>query len=156
MFTINLFSNSSDREVADKVISPLGSIQAQYNEQTGILEPSIRVESNGIPQFNYVQIPYFGNRYYFIKGDPINLGHNMWQLDLEEDVRMTWKNEYRQLVAVVGRQENSINPYLVDNLAPIQSDSVFSVKVFPGGDNKVKFGTKNNLLLINYSIVPEF
>ena len=112
MFNIELYSNSSDERVVDKTITLLDTIQGELVEGTGILNPSIRVEYNGVPNFNYAKVSAFGNRYYFVAGEPINLSYNMWQINLHHDVLMNLKGQFRELNALIERQENDFNSYL--------------------------------------------
>ena len=151
MFEIQTFSNSSDAEVVDKAISAVGVIQGQFNEESGILNPVFIIESETIPTFNYCKIPAFGNRFYSVDGDIVAVSYNLWRINLKHDPLMNWKGQFRQLDAIIARQESSKNPYLADGLAPIEANSqLYVTKKFSRG---LSFSTKNNVLLVTSAAI---
>lgn len=151
MFEIQTFSNSSDAVVVDKAITAIGSIQGQLNEECGILRPSFTIESETVPTFNYCRIPAFGNRYYFVDGEPVAITYNLWKITLKHDPLMNWKEQFRVLDAIVARQENSRNAYLTDGNAPIEADSeLYLTKSFSAG---LSFTEKNNVLLLTSAAI---
>lgn len=151
MFEIQTFKNTSDAVVVDKTITALGSIQGQLNEESGILNPSFTIESDVIPSFNYAKIPAFGDRYYFVQGQPVALTHNLWKITLKHDVLMNWKDSFRGLDAIIARQENSYNAYLTDSTVPVETDNQFFFQKI--GDKK--FSTKSNVLIYSASVNKE-
>ena len=151
MFEIQTFQNSSDAVVVDKAITAIGTIQGQLNEECGILRPSFTIESTEVPTFNYCQIPAFGNRYYFVDGEPVALTYNLWKITLKHDPLMNWKEQFRALDAIVARQENSKNVYLVDGNAPVEAYSqMYLTKQFSKG---LSFSEKSNVLLLSSSAI---
>lgn len=153
MFNIELYSNSSDERVVDKTITLLDTIQGELVEQSGILNPSIRIEFEGIPNFNYVKIPAFGDRYYFVSGEPINLSYNMWQISFRHDPLMNLKGQFRELNCIVERQENDFNSYLVDGIAPLEAnDQLYIVNGYTDWIGGKKFNRKNNVLIASSSV----
>ena len=151
MFEIQTFSNASDAVVADKAITALGSIQGQFNEESGILNPVFIIESETIPSFNYCKIPAFGNRFYSVDGDIVAVSYNLWKISLKHDPLMNWKEQFRALDAIVARQENSRNAYLTDGNVPIEADSeLYLTKSFSGG---LSFTEKNNILLLSSAAI---
>ena len=153
MLDIELYSNSSDERVVDKTITLLDTIQGELVEQSGILNPSIRIEFEGIPNFNYVKIPAFGNRYYFVAGEPINLSYNMWEISFRHDPLMNLKGQFRELNCIVERQENDFNPYLVDGNAPLESnDQLYIVNGLTDWVGGKKFNRKNIVLIASSSV----
>lgn len=151
MFEIQTFSNSSDAVVVDKAITALGSIQGQLNEDCGILRPSFTIESESVPTFNYCRIPAFGNRYYFVDGEPVAITYNLWKITLKHDPLMNWKEQFRSLDCIIARQENSKNVYLVDGNAPVEAYSqLYLTKQFSEG---LSFTEKSNVLLLSSSAI---
>ena len=151
MFEIQTFSNASDAVVVDKTITALGSIQGQLNEECGILKPSFTIESETVPTFNYCRIPAFGDRYYFVDGEPVAITYNLWKISLKHDPLMNWKEQFRALEAIVARQESSKNVYLVDGNAPVEAYSqMYLTKQFSEG---LEFKKKNNVLLLSSSAI---
>lgn len=153
MFDIELYSNSSDERVVDKTITLIDTIQGELVEQSGILNPSVRIEFEGIPNFNYVKIPSFGDRYYFVSGEPINLSYNMWQISFRHDPLMNLKGQFRELNCIIERQENNFNPYLVDGIAPLEAnDQLYIVNGYTDWIGGKKFNRKNNVLIASSSV----
>lgn len=153
MFDIELYSNSSDERVVDKTITLLNTIQGELVEQSGILNPSVRIEFDGIPNFNYAKIPAFGNRYYFVAGEPVNLSYNMWQINFHHDVLMNLKNQFREIEGIIGRQEFLANHYLVDSNTPIETNSQFYISSGQNWDGGKTFTNKYNVVLISSAAI---
>lgn len=153
MFEIQTFLNASDAVVVDKDITAIGSIQGQLNEECGILKPSFTIESETIPTFNYCRIPAFGNRYYFVDGQPVPLTYNLCKITLKDDPLMNWKEQFRALYALVARQENVYNSYLTDGNTPIEADSELYMQRI--GTEEQKFKTKNNVLIFSSAATKE-
>lgn len=151
MFEIQTFSNASDAVVVDKAITAIGSIQGQLNEECGILRPSFTIESESVPTFNYCRIPAFGNRYYFVDGEPVAITYNLWKITLKHDPLMNWKEQFRGLEAIIARQENSYNSYLTDSTAPVETDN----ELFFQRIGKKAFEVKSNVLIYSASVNKE-
>ena len=153
MFEIQTFSNASDAVVVDKAITAIGTIQGQFNEESGILKPVFIIESETIPAFNYCKIPAFGNRFYSVDGDILAVSYNMWKITLKHDPLMNWKEQFRALDALVARQENAYNAYLTDGNTPIEADSELYMQRI--GTEEQKFKTKSNVLIFSSAATKE-
>lgn len=64
--TIDLYNNESPINKIDKSITLIAEATGYLRGESNIVSPSIRLESNALPVFNYAYIPDFG-RYYFLK-----------------------------------------------------------------------------------------
>lgn len=87
--TITLYNNTSPNNKINKTLTNATQLSGEFREEVGVLTPTFRVEGMQYRSFNYAHIPDF-NRYYFITGYR-SLGHNMLELELEEDPLMTRK-----------------------------------------------------------------
>ena len=97
-----------------KLVKDLAQVDEKnilWKENTDILSPTIRIGGT-LTSANYCYIPDFG-RYYFIK-ERVMQGANVFELDLEVDVLMTYADSIKELPCVVKRQENQYNTYLND------------------------------------------
>ena len=94
-----------------------------------MLTPSIVYQSSDVPTFNYVYIPIF-NRYYFVTSLS-SVSKNVWRMELNCDVLMTYKEQIFLLQGVIGRQEIDFNPLLVDNELPTQNNPIVEVIDIP-------------------------
>ena len=102
-------------------------IQGTLTQSCSMLDPVIIFEFNAYPDFNYVQIPQFGNRYYFVIGIT-SVQKNIWQISMKCDVLMTYKIYIKALQAVVARQEYDFDPELKDENASIPADRIKTIE----------------------------
>lgn len=123
-FTLNLFKNTAENERVDKTdyLESVGSIDGTLKDECQITTPQIMIYYDGVPDFNYVQIPAFSRYYYVTEITSVRTG--LWRISLNVDVLMTYKNKIKELTAVIGRQENDFNEYLNDTqvIAELKQD----------------------------------
>lgn len=155
MFDVELYTCTSDDRVVDKTITLVGTVQGELREGTGILHPVIRLQLETVPTFNYAKIPAFGNRYYFVDGEPITTSYNMWDVTFRHDPLMNLKEQFRPLEGIIARQENYKNPYLIDELAPIETNSQLHMSSGEKWSGGAKFNTATNVVLISASGIIE-
>ena len=146
-FNIELYQNSAEVNRVDKgqFLAPVGSLLGALREECSMITPSIVYQSENVPTFNYVYIPIF-NRYYFVTSLS-SVSKNMWRMELNCDVLMTYKNEILLLQGVIGRQEIDFNPLLVDNELPTQNNPLVEVIDIPSDAFNTQSGTGHNFLL---------
>lgn len=125
--TIALYQNTTENNRVDKSIylTPVDIINGALREETSILKPSILLEIASLPLFNYVCINEFG-RYYFVKNIS-SVRKNLWRIDLEVDVLMTYRTQIKAQTALIARQENTYNEDLVDDLKIVENDPQITV-----------------------------
>lgn len=130
-FDIELYQNSAEVNRVDKeqYLAPVGGLVGALREECSMLTPSIVYQSESAPTFNYVYIPIF-KRYYFVTSLS-SVSKNIWRMELNCDVLMTYKNEILLLQGVIGRQEIDFNPLLVDNELPTQNNPIVEVIDIP-------------------------
>lgn len=111
---IRFYQNSAEPERVNKsrFLSGETILTGTLRQPTTILNPSVTIQWDGVPAFNYAYIPDFGRYYY--TGDPVALTNSMWQISMNVDVLMSHRVEIAELDALVARQENDTNPMLVD------------------------------------------
>lgn len=148
-FTINLYNNSSEPEVVDKSLSLQTSLQGQLKDNTSIITPTILMNINSIPTANYMYIPDFHRYYYITNIESVRNG--LIQISAKCDVLMTYKSGIRACNALVERQEFNYNPYLVDNLYPMDNKNTVSSKKLNGN-----YGYKHNNIVLTYSTAIEY
>lgn len=130
-FDINLYKNSAEVNRVDKgmFLEGVGTLSGALRDECSLITPSIVYQSPDVPTFNYVYIPIF-NRYYYVTSLS-SVGKNVWRMELNCDVLMTYKDAIFMLQGVVGRQENEFNPLLVDTEIPAQSNPIVQVIDIP-------------------------
>lgn len=146
-FNIELYQNSAEVNRVDKgqFLAPVGSLLGALREECSMITPSIVYQSESVPTFNYVYIPIF-NRYYFVTSLS-SVNKNMWRMELNCDVLMSYKNEILLLQGVIGRQEIDFNPLLVDNELPTQNNPIVEVIDIPSDAFNTQSDAGHNFLM---------
>ena len=113
--TIQLFNSTAELNVLNKSgsLTLVTTLTGTLREGCNLLDPSIVIQYETLPSFNYVYIPEL-NRYYFVK-DIDNLKRNLWVIKLHVDVLMTYRTQILQLEAEVDRNEFDYDLLLQDN-----------------------------------------
>jgi len=149
-FDINLYQNSAEVNRVDKTdyLTGVGTLSGALREECSMLTPSIVYQSSDVPTFNYVYIPIF-NRYYYVTSLS-SVSKNVWRMELNCDVLMSYKEQIFLLQGVIGRQEIDFNPLLVDNELPTQNNPIVEVIDIPSNvfDTTNNTGTHNYLLTV--------
>lgn len=130
-FDINLYQNSAEVNRVDKsnYLVGVGTLSGALRDECSMLTPSIVFQSLNVPTFNYVYIPIF-NRYYFVTSLS-SVSKNVWRMELNCDVLMTYKQQIFLLQGVIGRQEIDFNPMLIDSEVPTQDNPDVTVVHIP-------------------------
>lgn len=119
-FSLNFYQNTAESNRVDKTsfLTSVGSISGALREQCSLISPVLTIEYPKVPDFNYVYIEAFG-RYYFVTG-VVSVRYNLWEISLECDVLMTYKDKLLECEAFIDRNENTYNPKLTDNRKVIE------------------------------------
>ena len=121
MFTINLYSNTSENNKFNKTLNPIANVQGTLKESCSIQDPSMLIQMNTVPNANYAYIEEF-HRYYFIT-KVTSIKNNLWQVEMHVDVLESFKNEILANEAIIERQEHLYNMYLKDDMIPIVNET---------------------------------
>lgn len=116
--TINLYNCTAENEVVDKTSYMSGNVSTSCEMvNTDVLNPVLKLSSNFLDK-NYVLIPDFENRYYFVSSIEMLRGGHML-MNCHVDVLMTYKDVILQTSCNIVRQENAPNNKLVDNYCTV-------------------------------------
>lgn len=120
-FSIECYYNKAEPNRLDKTdyLQLYSNITGTLREECDLVNPTITLELNYVPQFNYVYIPIF-NRYYFVNNFR-NIRNKLWEMQLHCDVLMTYKTEILACGGIVGRTGNAYSPYIRDEEIPVES-----------------------------------
>ena len=160
-----LYNNFSETNQLNKNISKIIELEGSLLDATSIINPVIKIFFNpeGMESYvvednqayivfngmkitwdsfiydyvlaaNYAYIPEF-NRYYFIN-DIISVRKNIWQLVMNVDVLMSYKDHILKLDAFVTRNEFKFNPLVKDDLVSYYYDKEVT-EYIPTKGNKV-------------------
>ena len=110
---VNFMVNSSPEIYVNKTVSISKQVDCNLKGNVDILNPTLIVKDVSIGSCNYMQIPDFSNRYYYIDS---MVTHNNGVLEISGrvDVLMSHKTEILALGGIVARQENNYNGELKD------------------------------------------
>lgn len=115
---INLYNCTAENEVVDKTSYMSGNVSTSCEMvNTDVLNPVLKLSSNFLDK-NYVLIPDFENRYYFVSSIEMLRGGHML-MNCHIDVLMTYKDIILQTECNIVRQENAPNNKLVDNYCTV-------------------------------------
>lgn len=119
-FEIDLYQNTAERNRVDKInyLTLQGTLQGALRGECSLTSPVITLELDDVPTFNYVYIEKFGRWYYVT--DITSLRANLWMISLTVDVLMTYKDGIQMCSAFIDRNENSYDPFIVDNKLPLK------------------------------------
>ena len=127
--TAILYNNKSDNREVNKNITEIYTIDVTLYMDTNLLKPVFRVKTFN-NNANYIYVPNLG-RYYYI--DNYILSNQCVYLHCSVDVLMSYKTELLNTECLISRSETDYNDNIVDTLAPITEDTVYTVKNF--GEN---------------------
>lgn len=121
--TCVFFQNTAEPNRVNKTDYLTEQIRVAGNlrDISDVINPAITFEcaDDKILKSNYVYIPAF-NRYYFINSIT-SVRTNLWRVNLHCDVLYSFRNDVLQIKAIIDRQENNFNRYLIDNNMPLSS-----------------------------------
>lgn len=117
---IVLYQNSAERNRVDKTnyLTKIKTISGTVRDVTSIVNISILIEYDTVPNFNYCYLPAF-RRYYYIT-DVSTVNKNLWELSLSCDVLMSYKEAIKNCNGFIERNENLYNENIVDKQRVIE------------------------------------
>ena len=127
--TAILYNNVSDSREINKNLTELSTINITLYLDTNVATPVFKVK-NFINNANYMYVPDL-HRYYYINN--YTLSNQCVYLHCSVDVLVTYKTEILNSECLISRSENDYNDNIVDTLAPITENTVYTVKNF--GEN---------------------
>ena len=153
--TCVFFQNTAEPNRVNKTDYLTEQIRVAGNlrDISDVINPSITFEctDDKILKSNYVYIPAF-NRYYFINSIT-SVRTNLWRVNLHCDVLYSFRNDVLQIKAIIDRQENNFNRYLIDNNMPLSSIPYKESKEILTDDNGNDTPFKTQLQDYGYNIV---
>lgn len=130
--TINLYNCTAENEVVDKTNYMTANVSTDCEMvNTDILNPVLKLSSNFLDK-NYVLIPDFENRYYFVSSIEMLRGGHML-MNCHIDVLMTYKPYILETSCNIVRQENANSGTLTDSFYSVNNRKFNKIKKF--GDN---------------------
>ena len=101
---IVLYINGSERQAVRKNLQSSYTLTGSLRGESSVINPSFLIETSNPSQYNYCYIPSF-NRYYFIT-DIISVRTNIWRINCNVDVLMSFQSEILNLDVIVSDASN--------------------------------------------------
>ena len=133
---IKIYHNYSANNKLNKTISLLIEKNVKLKNETNIIRPTIILTGDISNNMNYVYIPKF-NRYYYIV-DKKSINNEMYEIFLEVDVLMSFKEIILNLHCIIDKQQDlsNINKYYNDGSFIVSSKEFIKTINFPNGFNE--------------------
>lgn len=129
---IIFYYNASDSRYSVKDLTEVDRCSGSFKQPFNVLDPIIQLSKAIDPlKYNYCYCPDV-NRYYFVTSQP-SYEAGFYNVSLHNDVIVNLRDEYMELSAIIGRQENKFNAYLNDSRYPIRNNQEVTTVVFPKG-----------------------
>lgn len=142
MIEVKYYTTQNDERVINKTIENEKSFDCVLKDNTSITKPIIQIAtSENLNTYNYCYIPDF-HRYYFID-DIMILKNGLYQITARCDVLMTYKPDILDSTALINRQENIGQDFLVDEMKPVYNYKQTTIQKFP-----YPIGDKNDLQFV--------
>lgn len=113
-------SNSTARPSGGLV----ATVNANIKDNCSLINPVLLLDY-GHNDFNYIYMPSFGGRYYFV--DDIVLNHGLIEAQCSVDVLATYKTEIGSTNMYITRSSASSDGTITDNLYPIKTNATIDV-----------------------------
>lgn len=133
---IEFYITDSPRKRVTKNLSNKKALTGTLRAQSGVMSPVFTIENNGdIIGYNYCYIPTF-KRYYYIKRVTA-VRNNLFEIELDIDVLMTYANAIRQNSAIIDKVEQygTAYPYINDGSFVNTNRTTNTILNYPYGFN---------------------
>lgn len=131
-FQVKFYKNTAERIRVDKsaYLKAPTTRTGTLRDESSITHPVILVESPTLITHNYCYISAFDSRYYFINDIKV-VSNKLYEISLEVDVLMSWKNGLLNTEAFIDRNENNYDNMIIDNKLPIKVGQDIDVDFVP-------------------------
>ena len=130
-FSIKLQRNTSPLNQMDKTLNLVGTISGTLRNETDIVNPTILIEADSLPYFNYMTIDEF-HRSYFIR-EIRSIRNNIWEIIGHSDPLMSFKDDFLGNRALISRNQSNYDLLLNDGMFKCRQNSRIGYITFPAG-----------------------
>lgn len=129
-YKISNVNNKVNKTLPD---TPDLTLEGTLRDACDILNPVIKIEKSGVPDYNYVYIPEFG-RYYFM-APAKSIHNNIWEVSLHVDVLYTYRQQILTAPCIVAKSTSNYNLYLQDSNYKCYANPYIFSERWPSGFN---------------------
>ena len=124
-FEIKTYNYSGETSRADKTdyLTPISTISGVLRGEASLLNFNVLIQSDTVPNFNYCYIDKF-KRYYYVT-EPVSVRQNLWEMTMQVDALMTYKDSLLKCEGYIDRNEYIQNKMIIDNNRAIMQGADF-------------------------------
>ena len=124
-FEIKTYNYSGETSRLDKTdyLTPISTISGVLRGEASLLNFNVLIQSDTVPNFNYCYIDKF-KRYYYVT-EPVSVRQNLWELTMQVDALMTYKDSLLKCEGYIDRNEYIQNKMIIDNNRAIMQGADF-------------------------------
>lgn len=130
-FSIKLQRNTSPLNQMDKALNLVGTISGTLRNETDIVNPTILIEADSLPDFNYMTIDEF-HRSYFVT-EIRSVRNKIWEISAHSDPLMSFKDDFLENTALISRNQSNYDLLLNDGMFKCRQNSRIGYIAFPAG-----------------------
>lgn len=147
-FSIQFYNNSAEPNRVDKTnfITLTNTLNGTLRDECSLTNVSVTIQLSNVPTFNYAYIPSF-NRYYYVT-DITSIRNGLWEISMEVDVLMTYKNGILNCNGFIDRNEFTKNSNIIDKKLTVEQGYNITQDVI---DNTL-FSTSPSFVLTGFAI----
>lgn len=124
-FEIKTYNYSGETSRVDKTdyLTPISTLSGVLRGESSLLNFNVLIQSDTVPNFNYCYIDKF-KRYYYVT-EPISVRQNLWEMTMQVDALMTYKDSLLKCEGYIDRNEYIQNKMIIDNNRAIMQGADF-------------------------------
>lgn len=124
-FEIKTYNYSGETSRIDKTdyLTPISTLSGVLRGESSLLNFNVLIQSDTVPNFNYCYIDKF-KRYYYVT-EPVSVRQNLWEIIMQVDVLMTYKDSLLKCEGYIDRNEYIQNKMIIDNNRAIMQGADF-------------------------------
>lgn len=124
-FEIKTYNYSGEISRVDKTdyLTPISTISGVLRGEASLLNFNVLIQSDTVPNFNYCYIDKF-KRYYYVT-EPVSVRQNLWEMTMQVDALMTYKDSLLKCEGYIDRNEYIQNKMIIDNNRAIMQGADF-------------------------------
>lgn len=124
-FEIKTYNYSGETSRVDKTdyLTPISTLSGALRGESSLLNFNVLIQSDTVPNFNYCYIDKF-KRYYYVT-EPISVRQNLWEMTMQVDALMTYKDSLLKCEGYIDRNEYIQNKMIIDNNRAIMQGADF-------------------------------
>lgn len=124
-FEIKTYNYSGETSRVDKTdyLTPISTLSGALRGEASLLNFNVLIQSDTVPNFNYCYIDKF-KRYYYVT-EPVSVRQNLWEMTMQVDALMTYKDSLLKCEGYIDRNEYIQNKMIIDNNRAIMQGADF-------------------------------